>query len=65
MKSTIHSNHLIQLTRLGAFNCYLVREDDGFTLVDTNLPGSAKAILKAAMDQAIRIAEQRIDELEP
>jgi glyoxylase-like metal-dependent hydrolase (beta-lactamase superfamily II) len=29
-------------------NAYLVREDDGLTLVDTMLPGSAKAILAAA-----------------
>jgi glyoxylase-like metal-dependent hydrolase (beta-lactamase superfamily II) len=47
MKSTMYGN-LIQLTRLVAFNCYLVREDDGFTLVDTGLSGSASAILKAA-----------------
>ena len=48
MKTTTYGKHLIQLTRLAAFNCYLVREDDGFTLVDTNLPGSAKGILEAA-----------------
>ena len=48
MKSTRHGEHLHKLTRLGAFNCYLVREDDGFTLVDTNLPGSATDILAAA-----------------
>src|SRR5204863_184305 len=29
-------------------NCYLVREDDGFTLVDTALAGSAPAIRAAA-----------------
>jgi len=29
-------------------NCFLVREDDGLTLVDTNLPGTASAILGAA-----------------
>ena len=50
MKITSHGSHLIQLARLGAFNCYLVREDDGFTLIDTGLPGSAKAILAAARD---------------
>ncbi len=48
MKSTSHGNYLIKLTRYGMVNCYLVREDDGFTLVDTNLPGSAKGILAAA-----------------
>ena len=48
MKTTSHGKNLIKLTRLGMFNCYLVREDDGFTLIDTNLPGSAKSILAAA-----------------
>lgn len=48
MKTTQHGNYLFQLTRMGAFNCYLVREEDGFTLVDTNLSGSAEAILEAA-----------------
>ena len=48
MKTTPHGKNLIKLTRLGMFNCYLVREDDGFTLIDTNLPGSAKSILAAA-----------------
>ena len=48
MKSTLHGKYLIKLTRMGVVNCYLVREDDGFTLVDTNLPGSAQAILAAA-----------------
>lgn len=42
-----HDN-LIQLTRLVAFNCYLVLEDDGCTVVDTNLPGSAQGIYDAA-----------------
>ena len=48
MKTTTHGKNLIKLTRLGMFNCYLVQEDDGFTLIDTNLPGSAKSILAAA-----------------
>lgn len=38
----------IQLTRLMAFNSYLVLEDDGCTVVDTNLPGSAQDIFDAA-----------------
>jgi glyoxylase-like metal-dependent hydrolase (beta-lactamase superfamily II) len=50
VKVTTHGSSLVQLTRLGHFNCYLVREDDGFTLVDTNLSGSAKGILEAARD---------------
>lgn len=43
-----HGAHLIQLERLMFVNCYLVRENDGFTLVDTGMGGSAKAILDAA-----------------
>jgi glyoxylase-like metal-dependent hydrolase (beta-lactamase superfamily II) len=48
VKASQHGPHLIKLTRLGAINCYLVREDDGFTLVDTGLPGAARDILTAA-----------------
>ncbi|UGS34068.1 MBL fold metallo-hydrolase [Capillimicrobium parvum] len=39
---------LTRVTRLGMVNAYLVREDDGLTLVDAALPRSDKAILKAA-----------------
>jgi glyoxylase-like metal-dependent hydrolase (beta-lactamase superfamily II) len=49
----------IRLSRFGFVNAYLVREDDGFTLVDTMLPGSAKAILRAASEAGapiVRIA---------
>lgn len=38
----------IRISRFGFVNAYLVREDDGFTLVDTMLPRSAKPILEAA-----------------
>jgi len=49
MKVTASSNHLFQLTHLGAINCYLVREDDGFTLIDTGWPGSqAQPIIQEA-----------------
>ncbi|HSD81263.1 MAG TPA: MBL fold metallo-hydrolase, partial [Solirubrobacteraceae bacterium] len=37
-----------QIRRMGSVNAYLVREDDGLTLVDTTLPRGAKAILAAA-----------------
>lgn len=50
MKSTQHGQYLIQLTRYGMVNCYLVREEDGFTLIDTNLSGSAGAIIAAAKE---------------
>ena len=51
MKITTYGENLIQLTRyprLFPVNCYLVREDDGFTLIDTGLPGSTAAILATA-----------------
>jgi glyoxylase-like metal-dependent hydrolase (beta-lactamase superfamily II) len=48
MTVTQHGNSLYKLTRLIAFNCFLVREDDGFTLIDTGMNGSADAILRAA-----------------
>jgi glyoxylase-like metal-dependent hydrolase (beta-lactamase superfamily II) len=37
-----------QIGRLGLINAYLVREEDGFTLVDTTIPRSAGVILAAA-----------------
>src|SRR5947208_4880157 len=48
MKVTTYSNNLFQLTRLGFVNCYLVREDDGFTLIDTGMSGQAQAIIQEA-----------------
>lgn len=39
---------VIPVTRFGLVNGYLVREDDGLTLIDTLLPKSEKAILAAA-----------------
>ena len=48
MKTTQISPNIWQLTRLRAFNCFLVREGDGLTLVDASLNGSGAAILKAA-----------------
>jgi glyoxylase-like metal-dependent hydrolase (beta-lactamase superfamily II) len=50
VKSSRHGDHLVKLTRLGSVNAYLVREDDGFTLVDTGLPGSADSIIDAASE---------------
>jgi glyoxylase-like metal-dependent hydrolase (beta-lactamase superfamily II) len=42
------TSNLVRLTRFGMFNCFLVKEDHTFTLVDTNFPGSESEILKAA-----------------
>ncbi len=39
---------LTRISRFGVVNAFLVREDDGLTLVDTAIPGSAKAVLAAA-----------------
>jgi glyoxylase-like metal-dependent hydrolase (beta-lactamase superfamily II) len=43
-----------QLTRFGTINCFLVHEDDGYTLIDANLKGSEEDILKAAGDLPIK-----------
>jgi glyoxylase-like metal-dependent hydrolase (beta-lactamase superfamily II) len=48
MKTTQVAANTTQLTRLGFVNCYLVRESDGLTLIDTGLPGSHDDILAAA-----------------
>lgn len=48
MRRIDHGDHLVQLVNLGVSNAYLVREEDGLTLVDTSLPGAEKAILAAA-----------------
>ena len=48
MKLTQHGENLWQITRLTAFNSFLVREDDGLTVVDTNMSGTGKDILQAA-----------------
>src|SRR5438132_9335767 len=48
MKVTDSSNNLFQLTHFGAINCYLVREDDGFTLIDTADSGQAQPIMQEA-----------------
>src|ERR1700744_3075384 len=48
MKITRVAQYGLQLTRLNFVNCYLVREDDGYTLVDAGLKGSENEILKAA-----------------
>jgi glyoxylase-like metal-dependent hydrolase (beta-lactamase superfamily II) len=48
MNSISLNENLIQLTRLRFVNAYLVREDDGYTLVDTTLPRGAAALMGAA-----------------
>jgi glyoxylase-like metal-dependent hydrolase (beta-lactamase superfamily II) len=51
MKTTHITDNLIQLTRLPRLfpvNTYLVKENDGFTLIDTTISGSTSAIVAAA-----------------
>ena len=47
MRIARYGEHLVQLQAWGLFNCTLVREPDGWTLVDALRPGQAKAILRA------------------
>jgi glyoxylase-like metal-dependent hydrolase (beta-lactamase superfamily II) len=42
------NQNLIQLTRWRFVNAFLVREDDGFTLVDTTVGGGADELIQAA-----------------
>lgn len=42
------SERIVQVTQLGMVNMYLVREDDGLTLVDGGMPGATKKVLAAA-----------------
>ena len=50
MKTTVIGKNLIQLTRRNLVlpNAYLVREDDGFTLIDTTTRGAADKLIAAA-----------------
>jgi glyoxylase-like metal-dependent hydrolase (beta-lactamase superfamily II) len=42
------TKNLLRLTRFSMVNCFLVREDDGLTLVDTGVAGSAPGTREAA-----------------
>ena len=50
MKLSQHGENLFQLTLWGAFNCYLVREADGLTLIDALMAGRGNDILAAATE---------------
>jgi glyoxylase-like metal-dependent hydrolase (beta-lactamase superfamily II) len=56
MKATTVTDNLIQLTRVGFVNAYLVREADGFTLVDTTLPRGADGLISSATRAGAPIA---------
>jgi glyoxylase-like metal-dependent hydrolase (beta-lactamase superfamily II) len=53
--SATSTTAITRITRFGFVNAYLVREDDGLTVVDTMLPGSAKAIINAAAGLGVPI----------
>jgi glyoxylase-like metal-dependent hydrolase (beta-lactamase superfamily II) len=55
MQVVRETSNLFRLTRLNMFNCFLVREGEGFTLVDTNAPSSCGAILRAAESLGAKI----------
>lgn len=58
MQTRSYDNYLVQITRFpGIFpiSCYLVREADGFTLIDTGMSGSAPAIMAIAAAQGAPI----------
>ena len=53
MRITQHGSHFWQLTRYPAvfpMNCYLVREKDGFTLIDSTMSSPADDVAKVAAD---------------
>ncbi len=52
MKTTTVTDNVIQLNRFRFVNAFLVREEDGLTLVDTTLGGKAADDLLAAAKQA-------------
>ncbi len=47
MNLTQHSPYLYRLTHYGLINCYLVVEDDGLSIVDTGIGGTAPRIAEA------------------
>ncbi|MBV9683379.1 MAG: MBL fold metallo-hydrolase [Solirubrobacterales bacterium] len=55
MSTTQINQNLIQVNRYHFVNAFLVREDDGFTLVDTTLPRGAGELIAAARDAGAEI----------
>ena len=48
MKTTSVTERTLQLTRMHFVNAYLIREEDGFTLVDTTVGGGADDLIAVA-----------------
>jgi glyoxylase-like metal-dependent hydrolase (beta-lactamase superfamily II) len=55
MNASQVTDNITQLTRMHFVNAFLVREADGFTLVDTTVGGGAKGLLDAAEAAGARI----------
>jgi glyoxylase-like metal-dependent hydrolase (beta-lactamase superfamily II) len=55
MNTSAVTENLIQLTRFHFVNAFLVREDDGFTLVDTTTGGAADSLIVAARDAGAQV----------
>ncbi|MEM7798764.1 MAG: MBL fold metallo-hydrolase, partial [Chloroflexota bacterium] len=55
MGLTQHGEHLYKLTRFAIMNLFLVKEEDGITVVDAGMPGSLKAIEDAAQSIGLPI----------
>jgi glyoxylase-like metal-dependent hydrolase (beta-lactamase superfamily II) len=55
MSVTQHGEYLTMITRMLFVNYYLVREEDGLTLVDSGLGGSVQSIIAAAEDIGLPI----------
>jgi glyoxylase-like metal-dependent hydrolase (beta-lactamase superfamily II) len=55
MQIVQESSNLYRLTRFGIINCFLVREEDSSTLIDTNVTGSSEPILLAQKNLGLPI----------
>lgn len=60
MNISQHGEYLYKLTRLWVMNCYLVREADGLTLIDSGMPGSAADIFTAAQEIGLPITRMTL-----
>ena len=50
MKATSYGDHLFKLTRMWFVNMYFVQEEDGLTVIDSGMSGSADGIVAAAQE---------------
>ena len=58
MKITHHGQYLVQLTRYAAvfpMNCYLVREEDGLTLVDSTASSPGPDVARVASELGLTL----------